>query len=73
MTVSFIGGGNWSTGRKSPTCCKSLKTLSHNVVSSTPRHEWERIIEYTFIKKTYKYRFNLGQIYMTDKTIYIYI
>ena len=22
------------------TCSKSLKTLSHNVVSSTPRHEW---------------------------------
>ena len=36
---SFIGGGNWSTQRKQPTCRKSLKTLSHNVVSSTPRHE----------------------------------
>jgi hypothetical protein len=24
MTVSFIGGGNWSTGRKPPTCPKSL-------------------------------------------------
>jgi hypothetical protein len=22
--VSFIGGGNWSTRRKPPTCCKSL-------------------------------------------------
>jgi hypothetical protein len=30
--VSFIGGGNQSTWRKSPTCRKS-----HNVVSSTPR------------------------------------
>ena len=28
--VSFIGGGNWSTRRKP-------QTLSHNVVSSTPR------------------------------------
>jgi len=24
VVVSFIGGGNWSTQRKSPTCCKSL-------------------------------------------------
>jgi len=24
MTVSFIGGGNWSTWRKSLTCRKSL-------------------------------------------------
>jgi len=24
MAVSFIGGGNWSTRRKSPTCRKSL-------------------------------------------------
>ncbi len=34
--VSFIGGGN---RRKSLTCRKSLTTLLHNVVSSTPRHE----------------------------------
>jgi hypothetical protein len=32
--VSFIGGGNRRTRRKSLT-----KTLSHNVVSSTSRHE----------------------------------
>jgi len=24
---SFIGGGNWSTLRKPPTCCKTMKTL----------------------------------------------
>jgi hypothetical protein len=34
VVVSFISGGNQSTRRKPPTCCKSLKkTLSHNVVS----------------------------------------
>jgi hypothetical protein len=37
MPVSFIGGGNRSTRRKPPTCRKSLKSLSHTVVSSTPR------------------------------------
>ena len=33
MVVSFIDGGNWSTRRN------HRQTLSHNVVSSTPRHE----------------------------------
>jgi hypothetical protein len=37
VTVSLIGGGIRTTRRKPPTCRKSLKTLSHNVVSSTPR------------------------------------
>jgi len=37
MVVTFIGGENRSTWRKSPTCQKSLTTLSHNVKSSTPR------------------------------------
>jgi hypothetical protein len=36
---SYIGGGNWSTRRKPPTCRKSLTNLSYNVVSSTPHHE----------------------------------
>ena len=37
----FIGGGNQSTQRKPPTCQKSLTNfLSHNVVSSTLRHQW---------------------------------
>jgi len=36
MTVSFIGKRN---RRKPPTCHKLLTNLSHNVVSSTPRHE----------------------------------
>jgi hypothetical protein len=31
VTVSFIGGGNWSTQRKPPTCRKS-KTDSHNII-----------------------------------------
>ena len=38
MEVSIIGGGIQSTQRKPQTCCKSL---SHNVVSSTPCHEWD--------------------------------
>jgi len=38
VAVSFISGGNWSTRRKPPTCRKSLKHLSHNVVSSTHKH-----------------------------------
>ena len=37
MPVSFIGGGNWNTQRKPVT--SHWQTLSHNVVSSTPRHE----------------------------------
>ena len=39
----YCGGGNWSTQRKPPTCHKSL-TLSHNVVSSTPRLSMFRTI-----------------------------
>ena len=37
LAVSFIGGGNQSTRRKPPQVIEKL--LSHNVVSSTPRHE----------------------------------
>ena len=37
VTISFIGGGNWSTRRKQPTSASHWQTLSHNVVSSTPR------------------------------------
>ena len=42
MADSFIGEGNRSTQRKPPTCRKSLTnlTLSHNVVSITPHHEF---------------------------------
>jgi hypothetical protein len=37
--VSFIGGGNWRP-EKSPNLTQvTNKLLSHNVVSSTPRHE----------------------------------
>jgi hypothetical protein len=39
VVVSFIGERNQGTRRKPPTCRMSLKTLSHNVVLSTPRHE----------------------------------
>jgi len=38
VAVIFTGEGNRSTQRKPQACRKSL-TLSHNVVSSTPRHE----------------------------------
>jgi hypothetical protein len=38
VTVSFIGGGNQSTQREPP-AASHWKTLSHNTVSSTPRHE----------------------------------
>ena len=42
VAVSFIGGGNQSTGRKPPICRRSLTNfLSHNVVSNTPHHERE--------------------------------
>jgi len=27
VTISFIGGGNWSTRRKQPTCRKSLTNV----------------------------------------------
>jgi len=38
--VSFIGGGNRSTRRKPRRLCAShWQSWSHNVVSSTPRHE----------------------------------
>jgi hypothetical protein len=40
MAVSFIGGGNRSTRKKITDQSQvTNKTLSHNVVSSTPRHE----------------------------------
>jgi hypothetical protein len=41
VAVNFIGGGNQSTRRKAPTvpAASHWQTLSHNVVSSTPRHE----------------------------------
>jgi hypothetical protein len=39
MSISFIGGGNRRTRREQPTCRKSLTNLSHNIESSTPRHE----------------------------------
>jgi len=44
MAVSFIG----STRRKPMTCHKSLTNLSHNVVSSTPLHEYEPLIIYLY-------------------------
>ena len=42
MTVSFIGGGNQRTQRKPPTCRKSLKNLSHNVVLIEYTSPWSR-------------------------------
>jgi hypothetical protein len=39
VVVSFIDEGNCGIWRKPPECRKSMTTLSHNVVLSTPRHE----------------------------------
>jgi len=39
VAVSFIGEGNRNTRRRSPSVASHWQTLSHNVVSSTPRHE----------------------------------
>ena len=35
FNTTFSGGGNWNALRKPQT------TLSHNVVLSTPSHEWD--------------------------------
>jgi hypothetical protein len=43
VRVSFIGGGNWSTRRKSPTCHKSLTnfiTASDKVYQLHARGQW---------------------------------
>jgi hypothetical protein len=33
VAVSFISGGNWSTRRKTPSCCKSLtKYVPNNMI-----------------------------------------
>jgi len=37
FNATFIGGWNRSTRRKGPTSSSHWQTLSHNVVSSTPR------------------------------------
>ena len=38
MAVSFIGGGNWSTLRKPPTCCKSLTNIiTYKCIIEYPR------------------------------------
>ena len=39
MTVSFIGGGNRSTVENHLPVASKWRTLSHNVVSNTSRHE----------------------------------
>jgi hypothetical protein len=39
-------GGQFYWWRKPPTCRKSLTTLSHNVVSSTPHHKWAPAISW---------------------------
>ena len=52
VAVNFIGGENWSTRSKPPTCGSQWQTLSHNVVSSTPRLSGIRthmVIIYIFI------------------------
>ena len=37
MAVSFIGGGTGVSGENNPPAESHRQTLSHNVVSSTPR------------------------------------
>jgi len=39
MAVSFIGGGTGVPGKNHWSAASHWQTLSHNVVSSTPRHE----------------------------------
>ena len=38
--VSFIGGRTGIPGENHRPVTSHLQTLSHDVVSSTPRHEW---------------------------------
>jgi hypothetical protein len=38
VAVSFIGGGNQSTRQNHSPVASHSQTLSHNIVSSTPRH-----------------------------------
>jgi len=38
VAVSFIGGGNLSTQKNHRSVASHWQTLSHNGVSSTPRH-----------------------------------
>jgi hypothetical protein len=39
MAVSFIGVGNWHTGENHRPVASHWQTLSHNVLSSKPRHK----------------------------------
>jgi len=50
MVFSFIGGGN---RRKPQTSRKSLTNLTHNVVSSTPRHERDSDSQRLLCKSNY--------------------
>ena len=58
MSISTIfqlyRGGQFCVWRKSeytesPTCCKSLTTLSHKVASSTPRHGLDSEVKAVYI------------------------
>ena len=51
VAVSFIGGGNQSTGRKPPTCSKLLTNFSHKVVWSDKSTE----IKHKYNNCTIKY------------------
>ena len=39
VAISFIGGGNRSNAESHRPAASHWQTLSHNVVSSTPRHQ----------------------------------
>ena len=43
MAGSFIGGGHGVPGENNRPATSHRQTLSHNVVSSTPPHEWDSL------------------------------
>jgi hypothetical protein len=53
VAISFIGWENRSTTRKPPTC--DWQTLSHNVVSSTPRYSYNLMLTATSMFRPYIY------------------
>ena len=62
--------GNLSTWRKPPTCTSHWQTLSHNVVLSTPRHEWGLTIKSKLMVKSYICHYWLGLSFKT-KSLYV--